>query len=88
MGILLPKKRVNHNKCSFATKQRMFEVFAINEILSRKPLPRFPHFMPPWRRSFFSKTENESNPNLMVPPAKKGKSEKEEDFNNFLKTTF
>ena len=37
---------------------------------------------------FFSKTENDSNPNLMVPPAKKGKSEKEEDFNNFLKTTF
>ena len=31
MGILPLKKRVNHNKCSFATKQRMFEVFAIEE---------------------------------------------------------
>ena len=31
MGILPLKKRVNHNKCSFATKQRMFEVFTIDE---------------------------------------------------------
>ena len=33
MGILPLKKRVNRDKCSFATKQRMFGVFAINEIL-------------------------------------------------------
>ena len=33
MGILLLKKRVNRDKCSFATKQRMFGVFAIDEIL-------------------------------------------------------
>ena len=32
MGILLLKKRVNRNKCSFATKQCMFGVFAIDEI--------------------------------------------------------
>ena len=31
MGILPLKKRVNHNKCSFATKQRMFEIFTIDE---------------------------------------------------------
>ena len=30
MGILPLKKRVNRNKCSFETKQRMFGVFAIN----------------------------------------------------------
>ena len=33
MGILPLKRRVNCNKCSFATKQHMFGVFAINEIL-------------------------------------------------------
>ena len=33
MGILHLKKRVNRDKCSFATKQRMFGVFAIDEIL-------------------------------------------------------
>ena len=33
MGILPQKKRVNRDKCSYATKQRMFGVFAINEIL-------------------------------------------------------
>ena len=33
MGILPLKKRVNRNKCSFATKQRMFGVLAIDEIL-------------------------------------------------------
>ena len=31
MGILPLKKRVNLDKCSFATKQRMFGVFAIEE---------------------------------------------------------
>ena len=31
MGILPLKKRVNRDKCSFATKQRMFGVFAIDE---------------------------------------------------------
>ena len=30
-GNITPEKRVNHNKCSFATKQRMFEVFTIDE---------------------------------------------------------
>ena len=34
MGILPLKKRVNRDKCSFATKQRMFGVFAIDEILA------------------------------------------------------
>ena len=33
MGILPLKKRVNRDRCSFATKQRMFGVFAIDEIL-------------------------------------------------------
>ena len=33
MGILNLKKRVNRDKCSFTTKQRMFRVFAIDEIL-------------------------------------------------------
>ena len=31
MGILPLKKRVNRDKCSFVTKQRMFGVFAIDE---------------------------------------------------------
>ena len=42
MGILPLKKRVNRDKCSFATKQRMLGVFVL-----RNPVPRFPHFMPP-----------------------------------------
>ena len=33
MGILPLKKRVNRDKCSFTTKQLMFGVFAIDEIL-------------------------------------------------------
>ena len=33
VGILPLKKRVNRDKCSLATKQRMFGVFAIDEIL-------------------------------------------------------
>ena len=33
MGILPLKKRVNRDKCSFTTKQRMFGVFAIDDIL-------------------------------------------------------
>ena len=33
MGILLLKKRVNRDKCSFTTKHRIFGVFAIDEIL-------------------------------------------------------
>ena len=32
MGILPLKKRVNRDKCSFTTKQRMFGVFAIDEL--------------------------------------------------------
>ena len=43
MGILLLKKSVNRDKCSSATKQRMFGVFAIDEIFcyqgSRFPAP-------------------------------------------------
>ena len=41
MGILPLKKRVNRDKCSFATKQRMFRVFAIDEILRYRGT-RFP----------------------------------------------
>ena len=41
MGILLLKKRVNRDICSFATKQRMFGVFAIDEILRYRGT-RFP----------------------------------------------
>ena len=41
MGILPLKKCVNRNKCSFATKQRMFGVFAIDEILCYRGT-RFP----------------------------------------------
>ena len=47
MGILTLKKRVKRDKYSFATKQRMFRVFAIDEILRYRGT-RFPHFMPPW----------------------------------------
>ena len=41
MGMLPLKKRVNRDKCSFATKQRMFGVFAIDEILRYRGT-RFP----------------------------------------------
>ena len=41
MGILSLKKRVNRDKCSSATKQRMFGVFAIDEILRYRGT-RFP----------------------------------------------
>merc|ERR1711873_229051 len=41
MGILPLKKRVNPDKCSFPTKQRMFGVFAIDEILRYRGT-RFP----------------------------------------------
>ena len=41
MGILPLKKRVNRDKCSFTTKQRMFGVFTIDEIL-RYQGTRFP----------------------------------------------
>ena len=41
MGILPLKRHVNRNKCSFATKQRMFRVFAIDEILCYRGT-RFP----------------------------------------------
>ena len=41
MGILPLKKRVNRDKCSFTTKQRMFGVFAIDEILRYRGT-RFP----------------------------------------------
>ena len=43
MGILPLKKRVNRDKCSFTTKQRMFGVFAIDEILRYRGT-RFPGF--------------------------------------------
>ena len=39
MGILPLKKRVNRDKCSFTTKQRMFGVFAIDEILRYRWTP-------------------------------------------------
>ena len=39
MGILPLKKRVNRDKCSFTTKQRMFGVFAIDEILCYRWTP-------------------------------------------------
>ena len=41
MGILPLKKCVNRDKCSFGTKQRMFRVFAIDEILRYRGT-RFP----------------------------------------------
>ena len=41
MGILPLKNRINRDKCSFATKQRMFGVFAIDEILRYRGT-RFP----------------------------------------------
>ena len=41
MGILPLKKRVNRDKCSFTTKQRMFGVFTIDEILRYRGT-RFP----------------------------------------------
>ena len=39
MGILPLKERVNRIKCSLTTKQRMFGVFAINEILRYRWTP-------------------------------------------------
>ena len=39
MGILLLKKRAHCDKCSLATKQRMFVVFAIDEILRYRGIP-------------------------------------------------
>ena len=39
MGILPLKKRINRDKCSFATKQHMFGVFAIDEILRYRGSP-------------------------------------------------
>ena len=39
MGILPLKKRVNRDKCNFTTKQRMFGVFAIEEILRYRWTP-------------------------------------------------
>ena len=44
---ITPEKRVNRDKCNFATKQRMFGGFAIDEIL-RYRWTQFAHFMPPW----------------------------------------
>ena len=41
MGILPLKKRINRDKCSFATKQHMFGVVAIDEILRYRGT-RFP----------------------------------------------
>ena len=41
MGILPLKRHVNRDKCSFETKQRMFGVFAIDEILRYRGT-RFP----------------------------------------------
>ena len=32
-GNIIPKKCVNRDKCNFAAKLRLFEVFAIDEIL-------------------------------------------------------
>ena len=39
IGILLLKKRENRDKCSFATKQCMFGVFAIDEIIRYRGSP-------------------------------------------------
>ena len=39
IGILLLKKRENRDKCSFATKQCMFGVFSIDEILCYRGSP-------------------------------------------------
>ena len=39
MGKLLLKKRITCDKCSFATKQRIFGVFAIDEILRYRGSP-------------------------------------------------
>ena len=52
MGILPLKKRVNRDKCSFATKQRMFGVFAINEILRYRGT-RFPGSRTLWLHTQF-----------------------------------
>merc|ERR1712163_88002 len=41
MRVLPLKKRVNRDKCSFATKQRMFGVFTIDEIFRYRGT-RFP----------------------------------------------
>ena len=61
MGTLPLKKRVNRDKCSFATKQRMFGVFAIDEILRYRGT-RFPGSRtlchPGKRVNFFSKGLN------------------------------
>ena len=44
MAKIFENKRVNRDKCSFATKQRMLRVSAIDDM---KPLRCFAKFMPP-----------------------------------------
>ena len=48
MGILPLKKRVNRDKCSFTTKQRMFLGYRWDPSLSMNPVRQFAHFMSPW----------------------------------------
>ena len=63
MGKLLLKKRITCDKCSFATKQRIFGVFAIDEILCYRgsPFPASPTLCHPvlniycrwfWKKGF------------------------------------
>ena len=50
IGILLLKKRVNRDICSFATKQRMFGIFAIEE--APFPLPAISATLVPYSQAF------------------------------------
>ena len=77
MGILPLKKRVNRDKCSFATKQRMFGVFAIDEILRYRGT-RFPGsrtlchpvlILSLFQMSWLSKSSLSGNQNLQVAAA-------------------
>ena len=52
MGTLPLKKHVNRDKCSFATKQRMFGVFAIEEHGS--PVPALYATLEDSKNIFFS----------------------------------
>ena len=49
---ITPKKRVNCDKCDFATKQRMFGGFgfglSLRSVTIVRSNPQTPHFKPPW----------------------------------------
>ena len=78
MGIFPLKKRVNRDKCSFATKQRMFGVFAIDEILRYRGsrIPGSPTLCHPARGCYFILVTDICLPNEQTVARNKETSEK------------